>query len=101
MPALDKILLQRVQRSYYLLGAMREALRDLERQDLMEMLDLAIRDTKEAETACRNATAERRQKRLLRIHLGLRDLASLGGAEARGIALKVAREIPGRPRQND
>ncbi len=94
MPALDKILLQRVQRSYYLLGAMREALRDLDRQDLVELLDMAIHDTMEAATACKNAKAERRQKRLLRIHLDLRDLAALGGAEASKIAMRVSRQIP-------
>ena len=93
MPDLAKYVLRRVQRSSYLLGAMRQALGDLGRPDLVAVLDLALQDANESQAACEHARIARRQSRSLRIRLDLQAMADLGGPKARRLAAKVTRRI--------
>lgn len=89
MPDLQYVL-HRVQRSRYLIGAMRQAIRDLDRPDLVEVLDLAFQDATEAQEACEQVRAARKHLRRTRAQLNLQALARIDVPGAAAIASQVA-----------
>lgn len=90
---LARLVARRAQRSIALIAGLRNALRDIGRDDLTAVLDLISEDAEHARAACDRLLVARKRARRLRILSDLGRLSSMGGPRAARVAQSLAEDL--------
>jgi len=93
MSALAPFVLNRAQRSLYLISSLRQALGDLGRPDLIAILDLIHQDASQAQEASKHEMALKARGLQSRILVDLKSLAKAAGPAAQPLAVRIARRL--------
>lgn len=94
MPSeLARFLRHRLNRPEVLIPGLRDALNEMGRPDLAEVLDLVHRDVKASQSALKNHLTEQERSLQLENLFALHRLGCLGGKRARPTVLKLVRNI--------
>ncbi|WP_257311097.1 hypothetical protein [Geothrix fuzhouensis] len=97
MPETQQTLVRFVERrahlSLHLIGSLRSALQDLDRPDLLPLLDLISRNVGEAHEACLASIDAIRYARRKRIQVSLAHLITLGGPKAKPLARSLTEDL--------
>ena len=84
----------RSQRAQYLIASLRDALDDMDRPDLIEILDLVDQDVTQSLGAAERARESQACTQNLQTLIDLQTLAGLGGPKAKALVLKMATRLP-------